>query len=164
MGKGEHMTQRKPAGMKFGSWVDQQIEQAHRDGEFDDLPGAGKPLRDAGQPVQEDWWLREYLTREQLDGIHLLPPGLQLRKESADLPAKAAKLHTEQAVRDLVDELNKRIRDYTLVPTGPSMYVPPVDVEEILAGWTAQRAGRFAEARPQPEPVRPTRWWQRRKQ
>src|SRR5262245_50270332 len=36
------MTERKPAGMSFTSWIDQQIEEAAERGAFDDLPGAGK--------------------------------------------------------------------------------------------------------------------------
>lgn len=52
------MTERKPAGMSFPSWIDQQINEAAERGAFDHLPGAGKPLprrdeTDAGQA-----WLR----------------------------------------------------------------------------------------------------------
>ena len=39
------MTPRKPAGMSFETWVDQQISQAQPRGEFGGLPGEGKPLR-----------------------------------------------------------------------------------------------------------------------
>jgi hypothetical protein len=38
------MTERKPARMDFDSWVDQQIREATERGEFDNLPGKGKPL------------------------------------------------------------------------------------------------------------------------
>src|SRR5580698_722270 len=38
------MTERKPAGMSFRSWIDEQIDRATAQGAFDDLPGAGKPL------------------------------------------------------------------------------------------------------------------------
>ncbi|WP_037834016.1 DnaJ family domain-containing protein, partial [Streptomyces sp. NRRL S-481] len=37
------MTERKPPGVDFGSWVDKQIRDAETRGEFDRLPGAGKP-------------------------------------------------------------------------------------------------------------------------
>jgi hypothetical protein len=40
------VTARKPADLPFESWIEQQIQQAQREGRFDDLPGAGRPLRD----------------------------------------------------------------------------------------------------------------------
>ena len=45
----EAMTERKPPGMDFSSWIDQQIEEAAKRGAFDDLPGAGKPLPNRGE-------------------------------------------------------------------------------------------------------------------
>ncbi|MGK5171412.1 DnaJ family domain-containing protein [Geodermatophilus sp. CPCC 205761] len=38
------MTERKPPGMSFETWVDQQLAQARARGAFDDLDGAGRPL------------------------------------------------------------------------------------------------------------------------
>ena len=38
------MTERKPPGVPFESWVDKQIRDAEGRGEFTRLPGAGKPL------------------------------------------------------------------------------------------------------------------------
>src|ERR1700753_2779456 len=63
-------------------WVDLQIQQAMERGEFDDLPGAGKPLGDLGSPYDRDWWLKKLIEREQITGV--LPPALQLRKEDAE--------------------------------------------------------------------------------
>jgi len=40
------MTQRKPPGVSWESWFDEQIRRAREDGAFDNLPGAGKPLPD----------------------------------------------------------------------------------------------------------------------
>ncbi|GAT83553.1 molecular chaperone DnaJ [Streptomyces sp. F-3] len=40
------MTERKPPGIPFESWVDRQIREAQQRGEFDRLPGAGRPLPD----------------------------------------------------------------------------------------------------------------------
>ncbi|MEV4218944.1 DUF1992 domain-containing protein [Nonomuraea sp. NPDC049725] len=52
------MTERKPGGMQFESWVDRQIREAQERGEFDDLPGAGKPLPGADKPYDEHWWIK----------------------------------------------------------------------------------------------------------
>ncbi|SMC89901.1 DUF1992 domain-containing protein [Lentzea albidocapillata] len=45
------MTQRKPPGMGFESWIDRQIREAQERGEFDNLPSAGKPLPGAGEAL-----------------------------------------------------------------------------------------------------------------
>jgi Domain of unknown function (DUF1992) len=42
------MTERKPPDLSFTSWIDRQINEAAERGAFDNLPGAGKPLPDAG--------------------------------------------------------------------------------------------------------------------
>ena len=54
-------------------------------GEFDDLPGAGKPIEDLGDQHDPDWWLKQLIEREKITGS--LPPALELRKEDAELDA-----------------------------------------------------------------------------
>jgi hypothetical protein len=39
------------------------IREAIEAGEFDDLPGEGKPLPGAGTPDDELWWVRGWLRR-----------------------------------------------------------------------------------------------------
>jgi hypothetical protein len=39
------VTPRKPPELSIENWVEQQIQQAQRDGLFDDLAGQGRPLR-----------------------------------------------------------------------------------------------------------------------
>ncbi len=38
-------------------------------GEFDDLPGKGKPLPDAGEPYDELWWVKAWLRRNEIAGL-----------------------------------------------------------------------------------------------
>ncbi|MER2092403.1 MAG: DUF1992 domain-containing protein, partial [Saccharopolyspora rectivirgula] len=59
------MTERKPPDLTFESWIDRQIREAAERGEFDDLPGAGKPLPKHA-PTDELWWIRSYVEREGL--------------------------------------------------------------------------------------------------
>jgi hypothetical protein len=47
------------------SVVERQIREAQERGEFDDLPGSGRPLRSAGS-YDPDWWARQYVKRERL--------------------------------------------------------------------------------------------------
>lgn len=49
----------------FESVVERRIREAKERGEFDDLPGQGKPLLDAGQPYDELWWVKAWLKRNQ---------------------------------------------------------------------------------------------------
>ena len=65
------MTERKPPGIGFGTWVERQIREAAERGEFDNLPGAGKPIADLDKPHDELWWVKDKLRREHLS---YLPP------------------------------------------------------------------------------------------
>ncbi len=76
------VTERKPAGTSFTSWIDQQIEEAAKRGAFDDLPGAGKPLPARGDEDAGQAWLRDYVRREGMAAEELLPAPLRLRKEA----------------------------------------------------------------------------------
>ena len=67
-------------------WVDQQIRVAMERGDFDNLPGAGKPIKDLGTEHDPDWWLKRLIEREHISGV--LPPALQLRKDDAELDAQ----------------------------------------------------------------------------
>lgn len=130
------MTERKPAGLNFTSWIDQQIQEAQERGAFDDLPGAGKPLPqhpdDDGQR-----WIREKLRREGVSADELLPPPLKLRKERARLLAAVPDLDSEQEVRDAAADLNRRIAEWRRIPVGPPVHVPLVDAAELVSRWRA---------------------------
>ncbi|MGZ6734795.1 MAG: DnaJ family domain-containing protein, partial [Nocardioides sp.] len=39
------------------TWVDVQLRAAMERGDFDDLPGAGKPIEGLGEEHDPDWWL-----------------------------------------------------------------------------------------------------------
>jgi hypothetical protein len=94
------MTERKPSGMPFESWVERQIVEAARRGDFDNLPGAGKPLPPGDD--DENWWLRGYLEREEVDPGTALPGALRLRREADDIDATVRPLGTEDEVRAAV--------------------------------------------------------------
>ncbi|WP_280255730.1 DUF1992 domain-containing protein [Nocardia wallacei] len=159
------MTERKPAGMTHESWVDKQIREATERGEFENLPGAGKPIPGAGEPVGEDSWLRDYLRREGVTGEGVLPPSLLLRRDLERLPERLRHLRFERDVRELAAELNARIVDWQRLPTGPHVTVAPVDIDEVVEQW---RTDRTPTAATSPEPAEPTparprrRWFRRR--
>lgn len=161
------MTERKPAGMSFRSWIDQQIEEAAGRGLFDDLPGAGKPLPKRDEDAAQAW-LREYMRREGLPTREVLPTPLKLRKEREVLAEQVPQLASEQDVIDAVAELNGRIIEWRRLPLDSPIFVPLLDEDEMVRCWR--------DAHPQPDPAatedepgqmperhQPThRWWRRR--
>ncbi|MEV0648206.1 DUF1992 domain-containing protein [Phytomonospora sp. NPDC050363] len=119
---------------RYESAADQAIRQAQERGEFDNLPGMGKPLPGAGQHLTEDWWVRDLVARENITGV--LPPALALKREIQDLPGKLAALPTEAEVREAVEELNTRIMKGLRGPVeGPPVTVMPLKIETVLENW-----------------------------
>lgn len=160
------MAERKPPGVTFESWVDRQIRTAQERGEFDDLPGAGKPLPGAGAPLDEQWWLKEQIRREGLSGDALLPTPLRLRREIDRLPETVAELTGERAVREVAAELNRRIVEHLRFPDGPRVAIAPVNVDSLVERWRSQRAAAQAPDTPKPaaeqrSASRRRRWFRR---
>lgn len=127
------MTERKPPGVSFESWVDRQIREATERGEFDDLPGAGKPLTGLDKPYDELWWVREKMAREN---VSYLPPTLALRKEAEDALAAAERARSEREVRRIVADVNDKIRAALRnPPPGPPLNLTPYDPEDVVRSW-----------------------------
>ena len=162
------MSERKPSGTSFESWIEAQISRAQARGDFADLPGAGRPLpRRDGPETSYDWAVR-WARRENGDVAGLLPPGLALRKEREELVARAARRPTEAEARALVEDFNDRVRAFWRRPhEGPPVAVGLADGEEVVAAWRAAHS-RPADvpvaAPPPPGAPRPRRrpWWVRR--
>jgi hypothetical protein len=143
------------------SWVDQQIRVAMAKGEFDNLPGAGKPIKDLGTEHDPDWWLKQLIEREQVTGV--LPPSLQLRKDDAELDKRLDELSAESEVRREVEGFNARVMKARYTPVdGPPLVTQPRDVDATVAAWRERRAARRARLaaqrpRPTPPPAKPPR-------
>ncbi|HBF81720.1 MAG TPA: DUF1992 domain-containing protein [Streptomyces sp.] len=132
------MTERKPAGVSFESWVDRQIREAEQRGDFSHLPGFGKPLPGLGRPYDENWWIKAKLERE---GVSVLPPSLALRKEAEDAREEALEARSEREARRILAEVNERIREALRTPPeGPPLNIRPLDVEAVVAQWHERRA------------------------
>jgi hypothetical protein len=134
------MTERKPAGMTFTSWIDKQIAEATERGAFDNLPGAGKPIPHRGDEDAAQAWLREYLRKEGVSAEALLPTPLRLRKAIDRLAADVPGMRSEDDVREAVGELNHQIREWRRIPLGPPIFVPLVDEDAMVASWRAAQA------------------------
>jgi hypothetical protein len=145
------MTERKPAGMSFRTWVDSQISASIERGDFEDLSGAGKPLRDLHQDQTAYDWALAKARREGVDTAAMLPPGLALRRERDDLPARAALLRSEAEVRALAEDYNARVEAFWRRPQESRWSPVPglADVEALVTGWRESRPP------PPPPPQRP---------
>jgi hypothetical protein len=125
--------------MRYESWVERQVREAIERGEFDNLPGAGRPLPGINGREDENWWVKSLLEREQLPMP--LPTPLALRREVADLPQTLADVPDERTVRDIIEDLNRRIRDsHRRRVDGPPIVVKPVDVEQTVTDWRRSRS------------------------
>ena len=122
-------------------WVDQQVRQAMARGEFDDLPGAGKPIKDLGSTHDPDWWVKKLIEREKITGV--LPPALQLRKEDAVLEETLDKEWSEKTVRELLVDFNRRVVEARRqLLGGPPVVTRLRDVEDEVAAWRERRGRR----------------------
>jgi hypothetical protein len=147
---------------RYESAIDRQIRLAEERGDFENLPGKGKPLPGLDEPDDENWWIKAYIQREGLSSEALLPTPLQLRKEVERLPETVRDLPTEDAVRAVVRELNTRIVAWLRAPSGPPVPIGPVNADAAVRRW---REGRRAVEPPAPAPVgarqRRAPWWRR---
>ncbi|MEE1941304.1 DUF1992 domain-containing protein [Streptomyces sp. TRM 70361] len=132
------MTERKPPGVDFETWADRQIREATERGDFENLPGFGKPLPDLGAPYDEQWWVKKKMRREELS---FLPPALALRKEAEDALAAARRAPSESEARRIVAGINEKIAAaLRRPPPGPPLGLAPFDPEEVVREWREGRA------------------------
>ncbi|GAB3362787.1 DnaJ family domain-containing protein [Modestobacter lapidis] len=158
------MTQRKPTGMSFETWVEQQIRRAGDEGAFEGLSLTGKPLPRRDREKSSYEWALEWARREEADVAAMLPTGLVLRKEREELPALIARQTSEVAVRALVQAHNERVDQYYRRPVeGVWIPVGMVDLDDVVDEWRRNRPAvpPGPPAAPVTAPSRRRGWWRR---
>ena len=139
--------------------IDEQIRQAMERGEFDNLPGKGKPLNLDENPYEDPGWRTAY--RMLKDNGFTLPwiekrrdieddfekSVLSLRQkwecwQNADAHRGMAQPKREwqqalQSFREEITKLNKRIRDYNLKIPSNQFQRRSIDIEQEIAKITA---------------------------
>jgi hypothetical protein len=124
------MTERRPPGLNYESWIDRQISEAEKRGKFDDLPTAGKPLPDLGGRSEENWWIKGKLREE---GLSYTPPSLALKKSVADALDAALAADSDDLAREIIGVINDRIREANRKGIkGPPVVFRPFEVESVL--------------------------------
>lgn len=123
----------------YESWIDRQIREAQERGEFDNLRGAGEPLKGLDGRHDENWWIKGLLERENLRPP--LPGSLLLRKQAREIGEFVADCTTEDQVRELVQDLNTRILDARRRGIdGPPIVIADVDADRVVREWRERRA------------------------
>ena len=85
------------------SFVERRIQEAIDAGEFDDLPGAGKPIDDLDITYDPSWWVRKWVKRERVrDAADELR-----RTVRRELPR--LRLRQDEYARERLDQLRRAI-------------------------------------------------------
>jgi hypothetical protein len=121
------------------TYIETVVQQAIRRGDFDDLPGAGKPLTGLDGRHDPDWWIRRKIERENLTGLG--PPALSLRVEDRELDARLDALHREDDVRSVLEDFNLRVKEAARqLLGGPPVVTKQRDIEAEVRAWRERRA------------------------
>ena len=123
--------------MRFESLVERQIREAQERGEFENLPGAGKPLPDLDKPYDELWWVKNLIEREQLS---TLPPALALKRDVERGLEQAFALRNEAGLRQAIKLLNLKIcQANRAAHTGPATSLSTLEADEVVREWRKRR-------------------------
>jgi hypothetical protein len=121
----------------YESVADRLIREAIERGDFDDLPGAGKPIPGAGRPHDPNWWVKSFVDRERSDG--------RRRAEYERIEARLGSLwglRSEQAVRQAVERLNGEIAALDQDEARLERF----DVEAVVGSWKAMVRARCRDS------------------
>lgn len=131
------MSDRKPPGTEFSSWVERRIHEASEQGAFEDLPGTGESIEDLDRPHDDNWWVKRKLRSENLS---YLPPALLLRKHVEDARTALDQATSEREVREIVTAINAEIRRALRTPvSGLQPDASMLDVEDEVRSWQRRR-------------------------
>ena len=90
-----------PTSDTFEPLVERQIREAVERGEFDHLPGSGKPIKDLDAEYDPAWWAKRFIIRERVRDradelrrtIRAELPGLQTGSDRSVAAARIAELN-----------------------------------------------------------------------
>jgi hypothetical protein len=141
------MTERKPPGTSWETWIEAQIRVAMEDGAFDNLPGAGEPIPNPGEDYDPlSWWVKQLVQREQ---ISMLPPALELLRKVEKEVAEIESVQDETTVRRRVSALNVEIAKVNAtVLEGPPTRLSTLDVDQVVERWRRTRSANAGGSSP----------------
>ena len=109
--------------------ADRRIEEAMREGKFDNLPGAGQPLELEDMPAEENarlmWWAIRLLKQNDF-----IPEEIRWHKALDRLREMLNSLIDEKQLPALVDQMNQIVHKINTLGTNAlKASVAPVDLE-----------------------------------
>ena len=113
----------------FEKIVEERIKQALKKGEFDDLPGSGKPLKEDDASVPED--LR--MAWKILKNADCLPPEIELKKNIAETRDLMAGMGESAEKYRLLKKLNFFIMKLNSMRNGPANLEVPQEYLEKMS-------------------------------
>lgn len=142
--------------------IETAIQQAIRQGAFDDLPGAGKPLDGLGHHHDPDWWIRRKILTEKLDGLG--PAALTLRVEDERMESTLDALRRESDVREHLEDFNNRVTQARRqLLGGPPVVTNLRDVERDVAAWRSRRDSAVEQPTTDDDSAHQRRRWFKRR-
>ena len=131
--------------------AERRIEEAMREGKFDNLPGAGKPLELEPMPAEENarlmWWALRILKNHDVT-----PDEVRYRKQIDRLKDELEQATSEQRVVTLVTSINCLVRQVNTMGTNAlKAAVAPVSLEAELRRLQ-ERVAKAQEALTPPAP------------
>jgi len=127
----------KPPGMSWEGFAEYLIRKSMGEGEFENLPGSGRPIDGLDEPYRDDWWLRSVLKREDLS----VPcASLDIRRDVEQTLNRVRNLPDAASVRHEIESLNARIAKVNRIGgSGPSTFVATLDMEAVVAQWQLRK-------------------------
>ena len=58
------MSQNRYSRRAIETVAENRVREAIEEGQFDNLPGYGKPIPDIDEPYDPDWWVKQWIRRE----------------------------------------------------------------------------------------------------
>lgn len=119
------------------SLVERRIQEAMERGDFDNLPGAGKPLHIDEPPVLNSdlWWALKILKQ-----ANFVPDEIRWRKQIDELRVRMHAAQNEQELRRIVREMNTLIMKLNTMGTNriPTT-LTTFNEEKVVAEWRARQ-------------------------
>lgn len=149
----------------MANWLEEMIQKAMAEGQFDDLPLQGKPLNLQRNPYEDPnshlahriikqsgetlpWIAERNLLLEAIEKAKAkLAREWTWYRDGASVEARKKAERVLEAFRQTAAVLNKRVRDFNLKAPTPSVHVFHVDVEREIGRVTG------AEGQPLSRPM-----------
>ena len=111
--------------------AEEKINEAQRNGMFDNLEGFGQPL--IFENDDPNWWIKQKVRRERLN---MLPPALILAREVERKLRQILQCDSEPELVAELEKLNQHIRQANMqIYWGPPSSVLEFEIDDIVAHW-----------------------------